>query len=188
LKIETEDLVKRLVEELNDIRSSIKVNEQKIRQEKEEFILNKDQLIKALEFEKENIKLRVKNSTENELHSVQSRGDSVKHNLILQLESLKEINKRLAEQKKQMEIEFYSVKKEKVSKISHIENEMLKNYEITGNDNLAKIETAYINIIKEHEQSIIELDMKRGFLLETITKMDLKKKDDVEEFCGKLNS
>ena len=188
LKIETENLVKKLVEQLNDLKTSIKVNESKIIQEKEEFVNNKNQLINALETEKDRIKYRVKKDTSSELNGIQTRGDVVKSNLILQLQSLKEIHDKLIEQKSHLISQYDTLSTQKIERIKSIELDIIKSYEVTGNENLAKIETAYINTIKNQELHISELKNKKINLVDIIKRLDDKKNENTKELSGKLIS
>ena len=186
LKIETEDLIKGLVEQLNDLKVSIKVNENKLNKEKEEFVNQTEKLLKSLEQDKNYYKQKLKQSSETELITIQEEHEATKSNMILQLQSFKEINKRLLKQKSQLYANVEQLLLEKKDKLQSLEREMIDNYEITGNEQLALIENSYVKILKEQETTIISLRHKRNSILENIKTMEMKRKHEADSFYGKL--
>ena len=174
------------MEQLNDLKSSIAVNESKLIQEKEEYQVNKENFIRNLESEREVIKRNVKQNNELTLNGVQTQGESVKANMITQLNSLKDINRKLSEQKTQLTTKLDLLSQEKAQRLKAMEADMIKNYELTGNENLSKIETAYINTIKNQELDIKELTNKKKTLTDTIQRLEQKKNNELQELCGKL--
>lgn len=188
LKIETEELVKNLVVQLNDLKTSIKVNEAKLIQEKEDYENNTDQLIGALELEKERIKQLAKIDSGSELNGLQARGEAVKSNLHLQLQSLNEINSKLNEQNYQFTVHQADKKRGNAEKLRLMEVDMIKNYEINGNETLGKIESAYINTLKNQESQIAELRERKFKMDENIKRLESKKKDDIRDLSRELKS
>lgn len=186
LKLETEELIKKMVEQLNDLKTSIKVNEAKFIDEKEEYKVNKDQLQLVLETEKNRIKNTVKKDTGSELAKIQTKGDAVKTNLLLQYNSLKDINERLIEQYNNLANNLEALNEDKSVKIEQIKIDMFKNYEISGKDNLGKIETALANIKKTQQVQISELKSNKSKLTEVIKNLDLKKRMEIKDIYGYL--
>lgn len=186
LKIETEALIKKLVEKINDLKTSIKVNENKLVQEKEEYIVNKEELIGALNTEKDRIKDLTRNDTTRDLTNIQAKGDAVKSNMILQLGSLTEINESLIDQHNNLIQKLKLVEINSNDNIQKIEYDILHNYEISGNEFLAKIENAYMNTIENHREQISNLQDNKITLTNIIKRLDIQKKNDVDVLCSKL--
>lgn len=188
LKIETEDMVKRLIEHLNDIKTGIRVNEAKIIKEKDDYANNREQLIATLETEMSRIKEAYKKNSHTELACVQNRGEVVKENLIVQFESLRDINEQLVDQHNNLFSNLEQLKQHKNEQLDQMEEDMIKNYEISGNDNLAKIEAAYLNIIKNQRIQVVELTDTKSRLTEVVKNLNERKRAELDELYGNLKS
>lgn len=150
-----------MIARLSYLNTEIKANKKRIDEIDSSYDETKEKLILALENEKKDVHEQIKNLSEREFITIESKGKALRSGLEMQLRHCEEAESKLKDQHNDLYSQLQEEKRNRDVKMNSLKEEMNDGFTIRGKEILTSMEQSYLDIISSLKQEEEELRNKR---------------------------